>query len=880
MSRPASQPPTPSVAHVANPLEPLPAQITRPKKHQRSPTGFIPRAGEPQLSELFPGDPKAWKTAIERCSLNSDVPSIQTAIVSHLQSTLARAAYNVDQLALYQATALSLRDRLLQAWNQTQTYHTQRKPKRVYYLSLEFLMGRALDNAILNLGLKKEYSEAVSELGFRLEDLLECERDAGLGNGGLGRLASCYMDSLSSTGIPAWGYGLRYQYGIFQQLLNERGQQLEVPDPWLDNSNPWEIPRLDTSVEVRFYGEAIRPSAGKSKGRWTGGQIVLAVAYDLPIPGFDTKNMNNIRLWASKPKRAFDLNSFNAGDYDQAVQEAEEAENITRVLYPNDNFEAGKELRLKQQYFWCAASLADIVRRFKKVNEPWSEFPNHAAIQLNDTHPTICIVECMRILCDEEDLAWEDAWEITRATFGYTNHTVLPEALEKWATPLMQHLLPRHMQIIYDINLFWLQKVEKAYPGDIGKLERMSLIQEGFPQYVRMANLAIIGSHKVNGVAELHSGLVKEMFQDFVEFLPDHFTNVTNGITPRRWLLQCNPELSALISETLKDPSQKWLKDLQELKKLESHAKNPEFQKNFKQIKLNNKLRLANYIQETRGIEVLHTALFDIQVKRIHEYKRQFMNILGCIYRYLNLKTMTPEERQKAVPRVSIFAGKAAPGYFIAKLVIQLINSVANVVNNDTSIGDSFKVVFLPDYSVSLAEVIIPASDISQHISTAGTEASGTSNMKFALNGGLLLGTVDGATIEIAEEVGDDQVFFFGNLSVDVPNLRHSNFYRGFTIVPELSAAIEAIQKGQFGPPSEFSPLISLITEGKDYYLINSDFQSYLQAQNMIDEAWVNESDWIEKTILTTARMGKFSSDRCVTQYAEEIWNVEPVILK
>ncbi|CAH7685569.1 putative glycogen phosphorylase [Phakopsora pachyrhizi] len=800
----------------------------------------------------------------------SDKASIQTSIVSHLQSSLARAAFNADQLAIYQATALSLRDRLLKSWNETQVFHTQKKPKRVYYLSLEFLMGRALDNALLNLGLKKEYSEAIEALGFRLEDLLEYERDAGLGNGGLGRLASCYMDSLSTTGIPAWGYGLRYQYGIFQQLLNERGQQLEVPDPWLDNSNPWEIPRLDTAVEVRFYGEAIRPAVGKSKGRWTGGQIVLAVPYDLPIPGFDTKNMNNIRLWSSKPKRAFDLNSFNSGDYDRAVQEAEEAENITRVLYPNDNFEAGKELRLKQQYFWCAASFSDIVRRFKKINAPWSEFPNHAAIQLNDTHPTICIVECMRVLCDEEELAWDDAWDITRATFGYTNHTVLPEALEKWSAPLMQRLLPRHMQIIYDINLFWLQRVEKAYSGDIGRLERMSLIQEGFPQYVRMANLAVIGSHKVNGVAELHSGLVKEMFQDFLEFLPDHFTNVTNGITPRRWLLQCNPALSNLITEVF-EGSKDWLKDLYKLKGLEKFAKDPEFQRKFREIKLNNKQRLANYINETRGVKINSEALFDIQVKRIHEYKRQFMNILGCIYRYCKLRSMTPEEREKVVPRVSIFAGKAAPGYFIAKLVIQLINNVAKVVNNDKTIGDSFKVVFLPDYSVSLAELIVPASDISQHISTAGTEASGTSNMKFALNGGLLLGTVDGATVEIAEEVGDDQVFFFGNLAADVPNLRHENYYHGFNIVPELSEAIREIQAGTFGDPGELAPLISLITEGKDYYLINPDFQSYIKAQSMIDEAWVNKSDWTEKAILTTARMGKFSSDRCVTQYAEEM---------
>ncbi|KAM0745731.1 glycosyltransferase family 35 protein [Meredithblackwellia eburnea MCA 4105] len=873
----APPPPSPRAINQVNTFEHDVKAIVRPRVHKRSATGFVPE-GAVDLNEVFPGDAATWKTAVKDVNddLKEDSTTIANSIVKHVATTLARAPFNVDDLSTYQATALSVRDRLIARWNDTQTFHTQKKPKRIYYFSLEFLMGKSLDNALLNLSVKDQYQESIKQLGFQMEDILDAERDAGLGNGGLGRLAACYMDSLSTLNIPAWGYGLRYQYGIFKQLLDSSGAQLEVPDPWLDHSNPWEIARLDTAVEVKFYGEATRGVDGKGAGSWTGGLEVLAVPYDLPIPGFKTQNTNNIRLWASKPKKAFDLARFNAGDYDSSVREAEQAENITRVLYPNDNTDAGKALRLKQQYFWVSASLMDIIRRFKKLGVAWSEFSDFVAIQLNDTHPTMAIVELMRVLVDEEAQPWDDAWAITQKTFGYTNHTVMPEALEKWSVPLISSLLPRHMQIIFDINLFWLQAVEKKFPGDRAKLARMSLIEEGYPQQVRMAYLAVIGSHKVNGVAELHSGLVKEMMHDFVDYFgPDHFTNVTNGITARRWLLQCNPALAALITSRL--GNDEWLTDLYKIKGIEAFADEAKFQKAVYDIKQQNKDRLASYIEKTLGIPINRNALFDVMCKRIHEYKRQFLNILGTVYRYLQLKKLSPAERAKVVPRVSIFAGKAAPGYYIAKLIIRLINAVSKTIQADKEVGDALQVVFIPDYSVGLAEIIIPASDISEHISTAGTEASGTSNMKFCLNGGLLLGTADGANIEIAEEVGEPNIFFFGNLTPDVPKLRRAHHFGESQYPPELIEAIDAIRSGQFGEAGVFEPLLSTLFEGKDFYLVSDDFTSYLEAQRMIDVAYVDRAGWAKKTIHTIGNMGKFASDRSVAEYCDSIWSVEPL---
>nr|KMM66916.1 glycogen phosphorylase 1 [Coccidioides posadasii RMSCC 3488] len=747
-------------------------------------------------------------------------------------------------------------------------------------LSLEFLMGRALDNAMLNVGLKDVAKDGLSDLGFRIEDVIDQENDAALGNGGLGRLAACLLDSLASMNYPAWGYGLRYRYGIFkQEIVN--GYQIEVPDYWLD-FNPWEFPRHDVTVDIQFYGEdkKYHDQTGKLVHSWEDGEIVQAVAYDVPIPGYDTPTTNNLRLWSSKAASGeFDFQKFNAGDYESAVADQQQAETISAVLYPNDNLQRGKELRLKQQYFWCAASLFDIVRRFKKMKRPWSEFSHQVAIQLNDTHPTLAIVELQRILVDQEGLDWDEAWGIVQGTFGYTNHTVLPEALEKWSVDLIRHLLPRHLSIIFDINLGFLQWVEKTFPNDRDLLTRVSIIEESSPKMVRMAHLAIIGSHKVNGVAELHSDLIKTtIFKDFVEIYgQDKFTNVTNGITPRRWLHQANRRLSDLIASKL--GGYEFLKDLTLLDKLERYLDDKEFKKQWAEVKYQNKVRLTKHIYDTTRVRVNPEALFDIQVKRIHEYKRQQLNIFGVIHRYLKIKAMTPEERKKVIPRVSIFGGKAAPGYWMAKTIIHLINKVGEVVNNDPEIGDLLKVIFIEDYNVSKAEMICPASDISEHISTAGMEASGTSNMKFVLNGGLIIGTCDGANIEITREVGEQNIFLFGNLAEDVDDLRHAHVYNPSSIEfdPDLRAIFDCILSGKFGSAEEFSAIIDSIVDHGDYYLVSDDFHSYIETQGLVDDAYKNQDGWVEKCIQSVARMGFFSSDRVISEYAESIWNVEPV---
>ncbi|KAI1264212.1 glycosyltransferase family 35 protein [Xylariaceae sp. FL1019] len=739
-----------------------PAGISRPK-HKRTFTGF--GAGEIKSVEASIPEPQrdAWTKHEFTGFQNKD--EFEREVVRHVETTLARSIFNCDETAAYAAASLALRDCLIKKWNKTQQRQTFTDSKRVYYLSLEFLMGRAFDNAMLNIKAKDIAKDGLAELGFRIEDIIGQEHDAALGNGGLGRLAACFLDSMASLNYPAWGYGLRYRYGIFKQEIID-GYQVEVPDYWLD-FNPWEFPRHDVTVDIQFYGNVrkIQDENGKTVAHWEAGDTVTAVAYDVPTPGYDTASTNNLRLWSSKAASGeFDFQKFNSGDYESSVADQQRAETISAVLYPNDNLDRGKELRLKQQYFWVAASLYDIVRRFKKSKRAWKEFPEQVAIQLNDTHPTLAIVELQRILIDIEGLEWEEAWNIVTATvsmhssfatddtltnlkFGYTNHTVLPEALEKWPVGLVQHLLPRHLQIIYDINLFFLQTVEKQFPDDRDLLRRVSIIEESQPKMVRMAFLAVVGSHKVNGVAELHSDLIQTtIFKDFVSiFGADKFTNVTNGITPRRWLHQANPRLSELIAS--KTGGHDFLKDLTLLNKLEHSIDDKEFRKEWAEIKFANKVKLAKYIKTTLDININPAALFDVQVKRIHEYKRQQLNIFGAIYRYLTLKAMSPEERKKQQPRVSIFGGKAAPGYWMAKQIIHLINSVGSVVNNDPDIGDLLKVVFLEDYNVSKAEMIIPASDLSEHISTAGTEASGTSNMKFVLNGGLIIGTCDGANV-------------------------------------------------------------------------------------------------------------------------------------
>ncbi|GME77667.1 unnamed protein product [Ambrosiozyma monospora] len=745
------------------------------RSHKRTLTGFTPT----EIKAIDSSVPIATREKWTKFGVKefTNVEELEKVLINHVETTLARSMYNCDDLAAYQSLSVSIKDKLTLHWNKTQQLHTLKDVKRIYYLSLEFLMGRALDNAMINLEIKDLARKSVDELGFNLEDLIVLEPDAGLGNGGLGRLAACFVDSLSTRNYPGWGYGLRYNYGIFAQKIID-GYQVETPDYWLRYGNPWEIPRKEIRIPVDFYGSVTTETDanGKTKKVWSGGERVLAVAYDFPIPGYDTTNVNNLRLWSSEPTTEFDFQKFNEGDYSNSVIQQQRAESITAVLYPNDNFYQGKELRLKQQYFWVAASLHDIVRRFIKSKKAWSEFPDMVAIQLNDTHPTMAIVELQRILVDVEGLEWDVAWNIVTKTFGYTNHTVMQEALEKWPLDLFANLLPRHLEIIYDINLFFLQSVAKKFPEERDLLTRVSIVEESSPKNIRMAHLAIVGSHKVNGVAELHSELIKTtIFKDFVKIYgAEKFTNVTNGITPRRWLKQANPELSELIATKL--GGYDYLKHLNKLKGLEKFIDDAKFRDQWAQVKQDNKARLAKLIKTLTNIDVNPHNLFDVQVKRIHEYKRQQLNIFGVIWRYLQIKATPAAERAKKwLPKVSIIGGKAAPGYYAAKKIIKLVNSVSEVVNNDPEIGDLLKVVFIPDYNVSKAEIICPASDVSEHISTAGTEASGTSNMKFVLNGGLIIGTVDGANVEITREIGEDQIFLFGNLAEDVDELRHEH---------------------------------------------------------------------------------------------------------
>lgn len=871
-------------------------------------TGFLPQEIK-SIDTMIPLKSRAlWnKHQVKKFNKAED---FQDRFIDHVETTLARSLYNCDDMAAYEAASMSIRDNLVIDWNKTQQKFTTRDPKRVYYLSLEFLMGRALDNALINMKIEDPEDPAASkgepremikgaldDLGFKLEDVLDQEPDAGLGNGGLGRLAACFVDSMATEGIPAWGYGLRYEYGIFAQKIID-GYQVETPDYWLNSGNPWEIERNEVQIPVTFYGYVDRPEGGKttlSASQCIGGERVLAVAYDFPVPGFKTSNVNNLRLWQARPTTEFDFAKFNNGDYKNSVAQQQRAESITAVLYPNDNFAQGKELRLKQQYFWCAASLHDILRRFKKSKRPWTEFPDQVAIQLNDTHPTLAIVELQRVLVDLEKLDWHEAWDIVTKTFAYTNHTVMQEALEKWPVGLFGHLLPRHLEIIYDINWFFLQDVAKKFPKDVDLLSRISIIEENSPErQIRMAFLAIVGSHKVNGVAELHSELIKTtIFKDFVKFYgPSKFVNVTNGITPRRWLKQANPSLAKLISETLNDPTEEYLLDMAKLTQLGKYVEDREFLKKWNQVKLNNKIRLVDLIKkENDGVDIINReylddTLFDMQVKRIHEYKRQQLNVFGIIYRYLAMKNMLKngasiEEVAKKYPRkVSIFGGKSAPGYYMAKLIIKLINCVADIVNNDESIEHLLKVVFVADYNVSKAEIIIPASDLSEHISTAGTEASGTSNMKFVMNGGLILGTVDGANVEITREIGEGNVFLFGNLSENVEELRYNHQYHPQDLPSSLDSVLSYIESGQFSPenPNEFKPLVDSIKYHGDYYLVSDDFESYLATHELVDQEFHNQrSEWLKKSVLSVANVGFFSSDRCIEEYSDTIWNVEPV---
>ncbi|MBM4055347.1 MAG: glycogen/starch/alpha-glucan phosphorylase [Planctomycetes bacterium] len=809
----------------------------------------------------------------------TDAASLQKSFANHLECSLAKDTYSATKLDLYKSIAYTVRDRLVERWIATQQAYYDNDAKRVYYLSLEFLMGRSLGNNLVNLNFLDECHKALHELGYDLEELCEMEEDAGLGNGGLGRLAACFLDSMATLELPAYGYGIRYEYGIFLQKITN-GYQVEMPENWLRYGNPWEIDRPEHMYPVKFYGKVreYTDENGVLKTEWTDTQIIMAMAYDTPISGYCNNTVNNLRLWSARSSREFDLELFNEGNYFKAVEEKQRSETISKVLYPSDNVHEGKKLRLKQQYFFVSATLQDIIRRYKKMNASFDAFPDKVAIHLNDTHPAIAIAEIMRIFIDIEGLPWEKAWDITVRTFAYTNHTILPEALEKWCINLIGTLLPRHLKIIYEINSRFLESVKNKYPDDVDRLRRMSLIEEGHEKHIRMSHLAIVGSHSINGVAALHTEILKtNVFRDFYEFYPERFNNKTNGITQRRWLKKCNPALSQLIIDTIGDG---WLKNLDDLKKLMPFASNKEFCETWRRIKKTNKIKFAQYIKQTTGIVVNTDSLFCCQIKRIHEYKRQLLNIMHAIFLYSSLKNNSCKNH---VPRTILFGGKAAPGYFMAKLIIKLINSVADVINNDPDIGDNLKAVFLPNYQVSMAEHIIPAADLSEQISTSGTEASGTGNMKFALNGALTIGTLDGANIEIMNEVGSENIFIFGLTEKEVEHIkmRGYNPYEYYLSNTALKTVIDMIANGHFS--SSNSSLFTPITDSllkNDPYMVLADFASYINTQMMVSKSYLTQDEWTKKSILNVARMGKFSSDRTIREYAGDIWNVKPVTVK
>ena len=811
--------------------------------------------------------------------LPRDKINIQKSIVKHIEYTLATTRFNIDAHYLFQGTALSVRDRLLEQWNDTQLYIRINNPKKIFYLSIEFLLGRLLQNALVCIDLEKCYKEALNEFGIKIEEVYENENDPALGNGGLGRLAACYIDSMATLNFPAWGYGIRYDYGIFRQVI-QNCEQKEFPDYWLTKGNPWEIMRLDTQFKVRFYGYCKDEwKDGKKIRVWNGGEEVVAVAYDTAVPGFNTFNCNTLRLWKSFPSNEFNFEQFNRGEHQSALAERDQANYITSVLYPNDNSMSGKELRLKQEYFFSSASVQNIVAEFKKYNLSWDEFPKFNCIQLNDTHPTLALVELLRILIDENGVEYNRAFDIVKRTFNYTNHTVLPEALEKWGVDIFEKLLPRHLELIYLINFFFMEEIKKKYPKDYDRMSKLSIIEESMPKKVRMANLCIVSSTKVNGVAKIHSGLLRtDLFKEFYELWPDKFTNVTNGVTPRRWVHCAFPELSKLLTK-YNGGRNDWLAEydlLEEIpEKIKSDGTEKEFMEKYRKAKLAAKLRLKAFVKKNCNIDIDESFLFDIMVKRIHEYKRQFMNCLYCIYRYLKIKKMSHEERQKLTKRVTFFGGKAAPGYALAKNVIKLVNMVANVVNNDGDVNPYYKIVFLPDYKVSSAQIIIPAADISQHISTAGMEASGTSCMKFVMTGSIILGTHDGANIEIADKVGEDHIYFFGKKVDEVARIRNElrDGKRNY-VGSRLKECFDAIYNNRFGNTSFMHDYLNGIINGGDYYLVCHDFYDYMAAQEQIDKDYQNKDEWDRKCVENICHMGFFSSDRSIQDYANDIWNV------
>lgn len=798
---------------------------------------------------------------------------IASSFHENLTYALSKDKYTATLNDKFLALSKVVRDRIVERWIQTQQSYRKRNAKRVYYLSMEFLIGRLLDSYIFNLGIEKEVDAALKELGLDLETLREEELDAGLGNGGLGRLAACFLDSAATLGIPMNGYGIRYDYGIFHQKIKD-GFQIELPDEWLKRENPWEFARPEYGVKVNFCGKVrtYTDHSGKFCVQWYDTDDVLAVPYDYPVPGYKNDVVNTLRLWSARSTEEFDLDYFNQGDYEQAVNKKIVSENISKVLYPSDDISRGRELRLKQEYFFVAASIADIIRRFKSENKDLRALPEKVAIQLNDTHPALAIVELMRILIDKYDFNWDVAWDIVKGVFAYTNHTVMPEALETWSVSRLEYLLPRHMQIIYEINSRFLDIVADCFPGDEDRLKRMSIIQEGGAKRIRMAYLAVIGSHSVNGVSDLHTNLLKKkIFKDFCEIFPEKFNNKTNGVTQRRWLLRANSGLSDFITETIGD---RWTIDLKYLEKLLPFRENVNFRKQWRKIKEENKKDFSRFVFKVAKISIDPKSIFDVQVKRIHEYKRQLLFGFYIISQYLIIKN---DPKNFIYPRTFIVGGKAAPGYSMAKLIIKFINSIADRINHDKSVAGKIRLVFLENYRVSLAERIFPASDVSEQISTSGTEASGTGNMKFMLNGALTIGTLDGANIEIAKEVGKENIFIFGHTQEQVEKIKNEGYKPKNYIQnsPLLKEILYLMKKNFFSTynPGIFNPIIQSL-EKNDPFLVCADFDSYLDKQQEVSRAYLDKEGWMRRSIINVAKSGRFSSDRTIAEYARDIWEV------
>ncbi len=807
--------------------------------------------------------------------LSLDKNALRDSFVNHVQHTQGKHPKAATKLDKFNSLARTTRDRLFDRWTRTWQERVVLKPKHVYYLSLEYLLGRLLADSLHNLGIYKEAQQAMQELGIDMDELLNEERDPGLGNGGLGRLAACFLDSLATLGVPAMGYGMRYDYGIFRQDIVD-GEQHENPDLWLQFGTPWEVGRPERIYDIHFGGRVIQYTGhdGRPVHEWIDTVPVRAMAYDYPVPGYRNGVVNTLRLWSAKATREFDIQYFNAGDYMKAVERQSAVENITRVLYPNDHQVQGKELRLKQQFFLVSATLQDALRRHLELFDSHDSLPDKIAFQLNDTHPALAVAELMRLLCDQYKYSWGKAWEITRASINYTNHTLMPEALEKWPIWLLERVLPRHLQIIYQINHEYLEGVRSKFPNDEERIKRVSVIGEEGERTVRMGNLAVMGSSKVNGVSALHSRLLREqLFKDFYDFEPGKFTNQTNGVTPRRWLLQCNPALAALITDKI---GSGWIRKLDELEALVPYARDLQFKRDFRAIKQENKRRLAAELARQHSIDLNPEFILDSQVKRLHEYKRQLLNILHVISLYLSYRE---EPSRSVTPRTFLFAGKAAPGYEAAKRVIHLINSVAKVVNNDPLVKDKLQVVFVPNYNVTWAELIIPATDVSEQISTAGMEASGTGNMKFALNGALTIGTLDGANIEIREAVGAENFFLFGLTAEQVQATRAAGYDPQHLYYSErpVRLAVDAIKHGMFSPDyaDRFQPIVDSLLY-QDNYLVLADFLSYRSCHEAVLAAYADTESWTQKAIINVAKMGPFSSDRTILGYSREIWGTAP----